>query len=415
MDVRLPIEKQRRDTVHVAGAFLFFSFVISCSALHASWPVDSEPYGFLGCKLLQFRGFWEYDMDSSRIDESTDAVCISVAISNILLYYLWPPVSEFDGYFMDSPYSGMVKRINHRWNYKLITGPRTTSDCESDDPESRYLPNNPGWTGVSEIRKLVYVAERSFGYNHELIKNKDTTACEGEGYYPIEHVLRNRFGYPLCATIDAKIPASKRIVLDNLRQRMPVIAMRCDHIYLLDGFKYDSLKKRYLIHSTDYVQGEDSMGWFPWKFFFGEGLDRFVVNITPRYRLSPGPSRGKIVYSWGEGIIAGTSYTSRKARVVLLRENRRQIGSVELSVRLQNTTPFSNKESRILYRFNGTVSKPSMVIPPKGYLKFDVDETADVELVIRNNDPYAKNFRIVFHDFVDKKSKKNAQTHNRQF
>ncbi|MGD9200624.1 MAG: hypothetical protein PVI26_03595, partial [Chitinispirillia bacterium] len=141
---------------------LLLILIFCIQSLQAKWPTDKESYGFLGCKQLQFRGMWENDIDSSKLDESTDGICITVSLANILLYYQWPLLSHFDGVFITDSNKILLKRINHNWNFNLITGRRTTSDCESDDPESRHLPNLAGWTGVQEIRKLVYVIERSF-------------------------------------------------------------------------------------------------------------------------------------------------------------------------------------------------------------------------------------------------------------
>ena len=378
-------------------------FALLIQSPQAEWPIDSQPYGFLGCKQLRFRGLWEYDIDSSKLDESTDGICITVAVANILLYYRWPPLSRFDGLYVNDSGDALLKSINHRWRYSLITGKRTTLDCESDDPETRHLPHSPSWTGLQELRKLVYVVERSYGCNYEFFKVPDDSICDGTGYYAIEHVLRNRFGYPLCKTIDASEGQSKQKVIRDLKRNIPVIAMTCEHAYLIDGYKYDAKKKRSLIHSSDYLFGEESMGWFPWKYFYRNGLNRFVVNISPRFRLSNGPSTRSITYSWGEGTIPGTKFTSRKGRIVIRRESKAPLGNIELKLEVKHLSDAYKKDNATVLRYKGNISSDTLFFPQRSYFSFNVKDSTNLILHIKNLDPHAKNLRVVLHDFVKRK------------
>jgi hypothetical protein len=382
----------------------FLAAIASASVTHAEWPVDEEPYGFLGCKQLRFRGFWENNIDSANLEESTDGICITVALANIMLYYRWPEGSHFDGIFISGDYNHIVKRIKHRWNYDLIVGPKTTADCDSDDPHARIHADYPGWTGTHEIRHLIYAVERSFGYAHEYFKTIDTNACDGEGYYAIEHVLRNRFGYPLCKTIDAKTAHGKRAAIRNLKNNMPVIAMKCDHAFLLDGYRYDTKRGRALIHSSDYLQMDASMGWFPWKYFDNEALDRFVINISPEYRLSSGPSSGKISYYWGTGYIPATSNTMRKGRIIIRRSGNLPVGSIVAVLKAQDMSDYAAGNVDCLYHFKGRIDKNIMLIPDEGFFFFDVGNTTRIDLSISNYDKAAKSLTIVFQDFVREKT-----------
>lgn len=378
-------------------------FLISISS-YAQWPVDNEPYGFLGCKQLKYRGLWESIEDTIHPDEAVSGVCISVALGNVMMYYQWPLFSRFDGIFLTTSYDGIIKHIDRRWNYQLITGPRTTSDCGTDDPSTRHAVDNPSWTGIDEMRRLLYSIERSFGFDHNFFKTKDSTACHGEGYYGIEHVLRNRFGYPNCKTLDAFKKGSRTAVVRNLKKKIPVIAMRCDHIYLLDGYKFDEKKQRDMIHSSDFIQDETSFGWFPWKAFYAETLDRFVVDVYPWYTIPKGPDTSIISYFWGDGYIPGTKYTQRRGRLFIFRDSDLPLGKLEISIQSVDLTPYAGDSSTTLYHSTRRYKNHHITIPAKGYIDFDISEAKKIDLIITNKDPYAKNIRVMFCDLVKKSS-----------
>ena len=378
--------------------------LVLCFAAAGEWPIDSEPYGFLGCKQLRYRGVWECDKDTVHPDESIDGICISVSLANIMMYYAWPPFSSFDGIYLTTGYDGVIKHIDRRWDYSLITGPRTTYDCETDDPELRHSVENPQWSGLDEVHRLLYAVERSFGFDHNYFKIKDSTACNGDGYFGIEHVLRNRFGYPNARTIDAGKTSSRKTVIANLKQNIPVIAMRCDHIYLLDGYKYDKNRQRDLIHSSDYLQGEESIGWFPWKAFYIEKLDRFVVDIHPRVRIPAGPSTHTITYCWGEGYIPGTQYTERKGRLFVYRENNLPLGNIEILLQSVDLTPYTDDSVMTLSGMRGDFTARQITVPEAGYFDFGVLEAKKITVVIKNKDPFVKNIRVLFCDVLKEKS-----------
>lgn len=378
-------------------------FLITC-AVAAQWPIDNEPYGFLGCKQLAYRGIWECKRDTIHPDEAIDGVCISVALANVMIYYQWPLFSRFDGVYLTSSYDGIVKHINERWNYPLITGPRTITDCESDSPENRHDPENPAWTGIDELRKLLYAVERSFGFDYNYFKTKDSSACRGDGYYGIEHVMRNRFGYTNCKTIDANKPGSRTKVVSDLKKNIPVIAMRCDHIYLLDGYKYDPIKKRDLIHSSDYLQGEASIGWFPWKAFYNENLDRFVVDVYPGTVLPKGPSETTVTYLWGDGYLPGTQYSKRKGKIFISNENKLPLGNLEIAVYSTDIMQYADDTRKELYKTGGFYNGGMLTVPEKGSFSFEVSEANKLELVITNKDVGQKNIRVLLCDIINEKS-----------
>ena len=380
------------------------ALVLTVVAVYAEWPIDNEPYGFLGCKQLRFRGTWECSIDSVHPDESIDGVCISVALANVMIYFQWPLFSHFDGDYLTKSYDGIIKHINEQWNYRLITGSRTTDDCKSDSPETRHDPRNPNRTGVHEIRRLLYAIERSFGFDYNYFKTKDSSACQGNGYFAIEHVMRNRFGFPNCTTIDANKPGSRTKVVNELKNNVPVIAMRCDHIYLLDGYRFDTVKKRDLIHSSDYIQGDASIGWFPWKAFYREKLDRFVVDINPRLPIPEGPSTVIVNYFWGDGYIPGTKYTKRKGRLFISHETDLPLGNIETIVYSSDISPYADDTRKMLYSAKGFFNGRFISIPDNDYFTFDVREANKIELVITNKDAYGKNIRVLFCDVVNEKS-----------
>ncbi len=382
-----------------------FLVVLLLSAfIGAQWPIDDEPYGFLGCKQLRYRGYWEYSPDSLHPDEAINSVCISVALANVMMYYQWPVFSHFDGIYLNNSSEGIIKHIDRRWNYPLIMGSRTTGDCATDDPQQRHEPNNPAWTGIDEMHRLLYAVERSFGFDHNYFKTKDSSACSGDGYFGVEHVLRNRFGYPNCRTIDAGKRGSKTEVVNNLKKNIPVIAMRCDHIYLLDGYRFDPKKKRDLIHSSDYLQEQASIGWFPWKAFYNEKLDRFVVGITPDLHLTGGPSKKTVSYFWGDGYLPGTKYTERGGKVFIYRENGASLGNLTISITSKDLSPYAYDSTITHCRTSGTFNRNYLVIPGKEYFPFEVSTANRIDVTITNNDPGAKNIRVIFSDVLPPKS-----------
>ena len=378
--------------------------VVVVFTVKANWPIDNEPYGFLGCKQLQYRGLWECVQDSIHPDEAIDGVCISISLANIMMYYQWPTFSRFDGIYLTTGYDGIIKHIDRRWNYQLITGARSTYDCETDDPHNRHTDGNPSWSGIDEMHRLVYAVERSFGFDSNYFKTKDTSACRGDGYFAIEHVLRNRFGYPDCMTIDALKKGSRTAVVNNLKQGLPVIAMRCDHAYILDGYKFDPKKRRDLIHSSDYLQGETSIGWFPWKAFYNEKLDRFVIGIHPQHIVPGGPDSTRISYFWGEGYIPGTQYTERRGRLFIFCENDRSLGNINVRVESVDLTPYADDNIKKLYQTKGNYTQRQLTVPEKGYIDFAIGEAKKVDLIINNKDSYEKKIRVLFCDMVKEKS-----------
>jgi hypothetical protein len=383
-----------------ARIFMVLTILSISIVLRAGWPVDPEPYGFLGCKVLRFRGLHEENIDSSRLDESTEGTCITTAIGNVVMYYQWPPFSHFDGIYKTFEYDGIVKPVFHIWNFQLMTGTGGATDCETDDPAARTLPGNPFWTGLDEIRKLVYVAERSYGHEQEYFRI-DEKACEGLGYYPIDHVLRNRFGYPSCRTIPITKPIAKKEVIQNIRQRIPVIAMKCQHVYIIDGYTKETRTGREMFHSCDYIEGVHTMGWFTWKYLLREGLTLVVVGITPDCRM-PGLSRTSFKYSWGDRYIPGTSYTSRRGYIEVIHARDLPIGKIECT--LSRGTPLESNIARDppkpVYNIRSSFAARAITIPPAGTFPFEIEDDLTLVLSVSNNDASAKTLRVVFHDFT---------------
>jgi hypothetical protein len=145
------------------------------------------------------------------------------------------------------------------------------------------------------------------------------------------------------------------------------------------------------------------MGWFPWKYLYRKGLNRFIVNISPRFRLLKGPSTGSITYSWGEGKIPGTKFTSKRGKIVIWREKKAPLGNIELRLELKHLSDNIKKNKKTVLYYKGNIPSDKLFFPQKGYFTFKVRDSTNLILHIKNFDPYAKNLRVVLRDFVKRK------------
>ncbi len=280
----------------IGGALL-----LGLSVVVADWPNDDEEFGILGCKFFKFKGYWEQVIDTVEPDESIEGACLTVALAGLINYHRWPKRNRFDGEYFDCAGMVLPKPIEEEWAFDLITGnKKNNEDCSGDDPELRSAPDDPERTGLSEIRRLLYAVERSFGYHHECFRTTEEE-CGGTGYIPVQHVLRNRFGYPLSTALAAGSPEGKKKAIENILSGYPIIALKCDHAYIVDGYKIDKSSGKRLFHVCDYVMSEHSTGWFTWKELLSEGLFRVVVDIKPTILLRRGPSAQTVRYEWGNG------------------------------------------------------------------------------------------------------------------
>ncbi len=350
----------------------------------------------MGCKFFKFKGLWEEVINEDEPEEGTEGICLTVAVASIMNYYRWPIASKFDGVYMTSKNTRIIKPISHRWNYRLITGGKGAMvDCESDDPSERRLDSNPSWTGLDEIRQLMYVVERSYGHDHEYF-HLPGDVCGEYGYYALEHVLRNRFGYAGARSIDLRRPDAKTLIARNLKKKTPVIALKCEHAFVLDGYRVDPCTKGPSFHSTDYVQEETTMGWFPWQQFVDEGVVAAIVGLNPVIELGKGPYQKAVNFSWGDHFVPATSHTVRSGRITIHSGSSEDLGALSLEVRAKDLESGSDQK---LYSYRGTVRSTRMTIPPQAPFEFVVDESTEVTLTIRNNDKRRKQLMLEFSDF----------------
>lgn len=373
---------------------------ITAAAAAAQWAVDDEPYGLLGCKVLRFRGLWEHSPDSLRPDEGTEGVCLAVAAGSVILYNKWPKRSHFDGSYVICGDSAVVKPVDHTWRFSLITGDKgRLQDCDSDDPELRTDTEDPDWTGIDEIRRLVYVVERAYGFDHECFRSAGGE-CGGTGYHPLEHIMKNRLGYPSARTVGARRPEARKQVIRSVRNGLPVIGMKCDHAYVIDGFKIDPKTGEHLYHSCDYVLGEGTMGWFTWKYLLSEGLERVIVGLSPAVILPKGPSTFTIRYRWGDEFVPATSNTKRRGYLSVTHRDGGALGALSVRVRATDRSAYTSETTRAILLVERSYEGATARIPATGTFEFSIGKKTDMLVNIRNRDPVAKAVRVEFHDFV---------------
>lgn len=373
--------------------------VLGTTEVLAQWPTDDEPLGFMGCKFFRFKGLWEEVINLDEPEEGTEGICLTVAVASLMNYFQWPVESRFDGVYMTSKNMRFVKPIKHKWNYRLITGGKgATVDCETDDPSLRTQPEDPSWSGLDEIRQLMYVVERSYGHDHEYF-HLPGTVCGEYGYYALEHVLRNRFGYAGCRTLDMRRQDVRRQVVSDLKRKIPVIAMKCEHAFVIDGFRVDPVTKKEHFHSTDYVQEGTTMGWFTWKEFLSEGVVAMITNLNPVCELKKGPFQKAFQYHWGDRFVPATSHTSREGLIKIYSASPKPLGDLSIEIRRRELGSPKPETAEILFSTRKDIQTTRFTIPGDHPLPFEVEENTALTLTIRNNDKHYKPIMVMFNDF----------------
>jgi len=364
----------------------------------AQWPTDNEPFGLMGCRFFRYRGYWEVIQDTLDQEESTEAVCVTVAMASVLNYHRWPLQSYFDGAYRDGAAGCFAVPIAHRWRYDLINGPkRAGGNCEDDDPGLRTLPWRQDWTGLDEIRKLIYVVERSFGHDQEFFRSK-TSSCDGLGDYAIDHMMRNRFGYPEATSVSVRNSACMKLAIRNITDGVPVIALKCEHAFVLDGYRKDPASGKPVFHVADYVNGEETTGWFSWKMLLEEGMAGIIANLNPSYTL-PSRTQRRIAYWWGDDFVPCTSNSTRRGLVRISRAAKASLGDLEIRVTLEQHDPCCVEDQRTIFTHRGPLTGSELRIPAKGSFELRISSRTAVSVVIRNNEAHAKKLRVMFHDF----------------
>jgi hypothetical protein len=66
----------------------------------------------------------------------------------------------------------------------------------------------------------------------------------------------------------------------------------------------------------------------------------------------------------------------------------------------KHDTSLIEENKKTVLQYKGNISSNLLFFPQKGYVDFYVEECTKLVLRIKNHDPWAKNLRIVFHDFV---------------
>lgn len=366
----------------------------------SEWPTDNEPMGLMGCRWFRYRGYWETMSDSLDEEENIEAVCLTVAAASVINYHRWPSASYFDALYSRCAEQGSDVPVGHRWDFRLIngTGGRSAA-CESDDPVNRVSATRSGWTGIDEIRKLMYVVERAYGFDHECFRSR-TNECEGLGDYPLHHLMRNRFGYPLASSLSIKNAQARKTAIRSIRAGYPVIAMKCEHVFVLDGFKVHPSTGKGVFHAADYVNADETTGWFTWRDMVDDGLVRVIANLTPEVLLRKKPGQRKIVYWWGDDYIPQSSGTTRKGFIRLLSGTSRPLGNIEVVVTVQQRDSLVEPQLRTLAVRRVEHAGNVLRIPAQGTFSFDISSRALVSVEIRNREDADKRFRIMFHDFA---------------
>jgi hypothetical protein len=369
----------------------------------AEWPTDDEPMGIMGCRWFRFRGIWESEEISFDEEENTNAACLTVAAASIINFHRWPKASYFDALYATCHTRGESVPIAHKWNFALINGPGgPNANCISDDPMARVAPaTEPAWTGVSEIRKLMYTIERAYGHDHECFR-AHSRECEGLGDFPVHHMMRNRFGYPHASSLSVQNPQARKTAIRNIKDGCPVIAVKCEHVYPLDGYKVHPKTGEGLFHACDYVSAEESTGWFTWKSLMETGLIRIIGDLSPDVAIGPRPGQAKIAYWWGDEYLPQTSYTTRKGFLRIQNPAGTPIGALDVVVSLRHRDSLGEAATHQLALYKGTVAGSVLRVPAKDSFNFSISKACVVTVVLRNNEPEPRRLRIVFHDFAGK-------------
>lgn len=364
-----------------------------------AWPTDDELPGMMGCKFFRYRGWWEADEDTADPEEGTEAICITVAMASIMNFHRWPTESLFDGIYMD-PGDGGIEPvyIAHKWHYGLITGSYGRNEkCYDDDPATRTLPGRPEWSGLNEIRKLIFVVERAFGRNDEALRVPGD-GCEGVGYYSLHYILRNRLGYPNATSLTVKNPQCKRLVIQDLQRGLPVLGAKCEHTFVIDGYRVNKKTGKAQFHLADHVDGSATMGWFTWKQMLSEGVVQMVTGLSPDVLLTKGGQK-EFGYYWGDGYVPHTSHNDRQVFLRVIRPSGSPLGTLGITLTAHHRDAGSATKPEVLYRANASSDDAVLRIPQRGTLPLSVGERTKLTLVLRNGDRYSKKVRIVLHDF----------------
>ncbi|MBD3422382.1 MAG: hypothetical protein GF398_19890 [Chitinivibrionales bacterium] len=380
------------------GTRLICLLVCLTTAIPANWPVDGEDFGTMGCRFFQFQGEWEMTVNLADKEQNTEAVCITVAVASIINYYRWPAASFFDG--VNAIYGNIdtAVPIRYTWDFPLINGPVRPLDCADDDPAQRRLPHDTLHTGAEEIRRLIYAVERAYGNIHDIFKT-DKSQCGGEGLYGVEHLMRNRFGYPDCRTLPIANPKTKNKVIKDLSAGKPVIAMKCDHVYVLDGFRVNRATGEASFHSCDYVMADSSMGWFPWGKFKEEGLSHVVVDIIPSTTLRAQSPRKRIVYKWGDDYLPYTSNSERKGFIEVISPAGLPLGNLNIALHQKHFDRLLKRVPPALPQHSGWIAQDCLRIPTTGFFELPIDSCMYMYVDIVNKNRYARRVGVIFHDF----------------
>ncbi len=363
----------------------------------------------MGCRWFRFRGIWESEDLSFDEEENTNAACLTVAAASIINFHRWPRASYFDALYARCHERGESVPVAHKWDFGLINGPGSPhSNCLTDDPEKRTLPSNEDWTGVSEIRKLMYVIERAYGHDYECFRAR-SRECEGLGNFPVHHLMRNRFGYPHASSLSIRNPEARKTAVRDIRSGNPVIAVKCEHVFALDGYKTDRKTGEGLFHACDYVSADESTGWFTWKQLLETGLIRVIADLDPDIALRPKPGQAKIAYWFGDDYLPQTSHTGRKGFVRIQSASKEPVGAVDVVVTIRQHDSLTTPDVRQLALFKGVAAGRSLRVPAKGTFAFDISEACVISVVIRNNGASPRTLRATFHDFAGSHDLENWQ------
>ncbi len=370
--------------------------------LHAAgWPADNESYGPLGCKVFEFKGEWERDIDSSDLRNSTYGMCLTVATATILNWYQWPRTSLFDGVrWVDSSRTYESAAVARAWDYHLITGGKgPVQDCRTDDPELRVSAADPSWTGADEIKKLIWTTERSFGVSYGRFEI-ESPECEfeGGGYFPLQNILKNRFGYPNARLVHLRNKEERDEAAEELRSGEPVIVMECGHAYVVDAIDRDPLYGEIILHSTDYLSDSATMGWFEWQHFHENGASWAIAGLDPVFRIQ-GKETRKITYDFGDRHLPSTSNTTRRAVIRIRSTQCTPLGDLRITVQSVIPSTIDTVTTSTLYHTAARFDSSMLRLPEDGMFEFGIKEEGSLSLVFTNNDNAPKKLFIELHDF----------------
>jgi hypothetical protein len=245
----------------------------------------------------------------------------------------------------------------------------------------------------------MYVIERAYGHDYQCFRTR-SRECEGLGDFPVHHLMRNRFGYPHASSLSVRNPEARKTAIRDISNGNPVIAVKCEHVFPLDGYKTDRQTGEGLFHACDYVGAEESTGWFTWEQLTGTGLIRIIADLSPDIVVHPRPGQAKIAYWFGNDYLPQTSNTRRKGFIRIQSGSKQPIGPLDVVVAIRQHDSLSAANTRQLALYKGTVAGPTLRVPAKGVFTFDIAASCVISVVLRNNATTQQTLRMTFHDFA---------------